>query len=177
LGESVSVVLTAIIAYFVANYEQFLPHHWQTYTSPDDSLSVQFPDKFKFQPTQNPLEAGGTTTVNMITASPTEHTAYSFSIVENENIGQKSPDQALDFALEGSLRRIQGTVITQKNITVQGCPALEVQARARGNSRVDLRMVVAGNRLIMIMAVATVERDREPKTVQRMFDSFRINQK
>ena len=34
-----------------------------------------------------------------------------------------------------------------------------------------------GNRLFMIMAVATVEEDREPKTIQRMLDSFKISQK
>jgi hypothetical protein len=177
LGWIVLVIFSAIIAHFVANYEQFLPHHWQTYTSPDGSFSVQLPDKPSIQSTQVPLEGGGTTAVNVITAAPTDHTTYMFTYVEHENIGQKSPDQTLDSAREGGLRKIQGTVLTQKRITVQGYPGLDVQARARGNSLADLRIVAVGNRLVMIMALATVGHDREPKTVQRVLDSFKINQK
>jgi len=97
--------------------------------------------------------------------------------IDNPNVGQKSPDQELGSALDGGLRKIQGTALTEKKITVQGFPGLDVQARARGNSLVDLRLVVAGNRLFMIMAVATVEGDREPKTIQRILDSFKLNQK
>ena len=87
------------------------------------------------------------------------------------------PDQALESARDGSLGKIQGALLNQKRIEVQGYPALEMQARARGNSLVDSRMIVAGNRLYMIMAVATVEQDREPKTVRRVFESLRILRK
>jgi hypothetical protein len=96
--------------------------------------------------------------------------------MEQPNVGQKSPDQALDAARDGALRKIQGAPLTQRRITVQGYPALDVQARARGNSLADLRIVAAGNRMFIIIAVATVDDDREPKTVQRMLDSFKITQ-
>jgi len=65
-------------------------------------------------------------------------------------------------------------VISQKRLTVQGYPALEMQARARGSSLLDARIVVAEKRLYLMVAVTTVERDREPKVIQRMFDSFRV---
>jgi hypothetical protein len=100
-----------------------------------------------------------------------------FTYLENENVAQKSPDQALVSARDGGLRKIQGTVLAQEKITVQGYPGLDVQARARGNSLADLRFVVVGNRLVMIMALATAEQHREPKTVQRVLDSLKINQK
>jgi len=44
----------------------------------------------------------------------------------------------------------------------------------------DSRMVVVGNRLYMIMAVRLASKtgnDREPKTLQRIFDSFKLNPK
>jgi hypothetical protein len=113
---------------------------------------------------------------NLISAAPTDHTVYMITCVEHPNVGQK-PDQALDAARDGGLRKIQGTPLTQKKITVQGYPGLDIQAHARGNSLADLRIVVAGNRLFLIMAVASVEDDREPKTIQRMLDSFKLNQK
>ena len=171
------VVLGAIGAHFVANYGRYLPHRWQTYTAPDGSFSIQLPGKPSIEPTKIPLEGGGTADVNMITATPTDHTSYVFTYVEREKVGQQSPDQALAGARDGALRKVQGTLLTQKTITVQGYPGLDVHARARGNSFVDLRFVVVGNRLFMIMAVATVEGDREPKAIQRMLDSFKMRHK
>jgi hypothetical protein len=168
-------VFTAIGVHFVANLEQFLPHHWQTYTSPDGSFSIQLPAKPTIQPTQVPLDGGSSAAVNVITAAPNDRTTYAVTCAENANVGQKPPDQTLDSARDGSLSKIQGTVLTQKRIMVQGYPGLDVQARARGNSLVDLRIVAVGNRIFMIMAVANVEQDREPRTVQRVLDSFKIN--
>jgi hypothetical protein len=170
------LVFGAIVAYFVAHYDRYLPHRWQTYTSPDGSFSIQLPDRPSIQFSKIPLEGGGATTENVISAAPTDHTAYMITCMEQPNVGQKSPDQALDAARDGALRKIHGAPLTQRRITVQGYPALDVQARARGNSLADLRIVAAGNRMFIIIAVATVDDDREPKTVQRMLDSFKITQ-
>jgi hypothetical protein len=41
----------------------------------------------------------------------------------------------------------------------------------------DSRMVVVGNRFYMIMAVAASKQDREPKTLKRIFDSFKLSPK
>jgi hypothetical protein len=113
----------------------------------------------------------------VISASPTDHTAYMITYIERTNFGQRPPDQVLDAARDGGLRKIQGTVLTQKKITVQGYPGLDVQARAPRDSLADFRIVVAGDRLFVITAIATEEDDREPKTIERILDSFKINQK
>jgi len=112
--------------------------------------------------------------MTLVSVKPTSSTAYMCSYAEDENIGSKSPDEVLETARDGSLSKTQGTVITQKRLTVQGYPALEMQARARGNSLLDARIVVAGKRLYLIMAVATVEQDREVNAIRRMFDSFKV---
>lgn len=171
------LVCSLSVGYFVAHYEEFLTHRWQTYTSPDGSFSVELPDRPSIQPTQVPVEGRGTIAVDMITASPTDRTAYIFTYVEHENVDQKPADQVLSAALDGGLRKIQGTSLTRKQITVQGYPGLDAQATARSNSLADFRIVLVDKRLVMIMALATSEQDREPKTIQRVFDSFKINQK
>lgn len=178
LGWIALVVVSALIAHFVvANYERFLPHRWQTYTSPDGSFSVQLPDKPSIEPTQVPLEGNGTTTIDFITANPTTHTAYSCFYFDQESIVGKSPDEVLKAARDGSLSKIQGTILDEKRIKVDGYPALETQASVRGHELFDSRIIVAGKRVYMITAVATAKEDREAKTVQRVMDSFRILQK
>jgi hypothetical protein len=171
------IIIGAIGAHFVANYDRYLPHRWLTYTSPDDSFSIQLPGKASVEPTKIPLEDGGSMMATVISASPTDHTAYMITYIERTNFGQRPPDQVLDAARDGGLRKIQGTVLTQKKITVQGYPGLDVQARARRDSLADFRIVVAGDRLFVITAIATEDDDREPKTIERILDSFKINQK
>jgi hypothetical protein len=163
-----------LVSLAVANYDKLLPHRWQTYIAPDRSFSVELPGKASVETIQAPIDGGGTKPMTLISVNPTTNTAYMCSYVEDENVASRTPDEALQMARDGSLQKTQGTVITQKRTNLQGYPALEFQARTRGNSVVDSRMVLVGKRLYMIMAVATVEGDREPKTVQRVLDSIKI---
>ena len=168
------IVCAVLVAMAVANYNKLLPHRWQTYTAPDGSFSVELPGKPVVETIQAPVEGGGATPMALVSVKPTSSTAYMCSYAEDENIGRKSPEEALDSARDGSLRNTQGTAISQKPTTVQGYPALDMQARARGNSLIDSRMIIADKRVYMIMAVATVPQDREEKTFQRMVESFKI---
>jgi hypothetical protein len=95
--------------------------------------------------------------------------------IQQASFSQRPQDEVLDSARDGGLRKVQGTVLTQKKITVQGYPGLDIQAHARGDSLADFRIVVAGDRLFVITAIATEEDDREPKTIERILDSFKIN--
>lgn len=168
------IVFAVLVAMAVANYEKLLPHRWQTYTAPDRSFSVELPGEPAVETTQAPVDGGGTMPMTLVSVKPTKNTAYMCSYVEGENIERKSPDEALESARDGSLRKTQGTVISQNRTTVQGYPALDMRARARGNSLLDSRMIVVDKRLYMILAVATVPKDREEKTIQRMVESFNI---
>jgi hypothetical protein len=128
----------------------------------------------RWKPPRPPDEGGESTPITLVSANPAKSTAYLCSYAEGENIRSKSPDEALESARDGRLRKTEGTVISQRRITAEGYPALEMQANARGNSIVDARIVVAGKRLDMIMAVTTARQDREPPTIRRMFESFKI---
>ncbi len=175
-GSLVGIVIVAAIgSVFVAHYDDFLPYSWQTYAAPDGTFSIELPGKPVVETTQAPLEGGGNITFHLINAASTGSRAYSCSYVELENASQKSTDQVLESARDGSLRKVQGTLLKQNQLIVQGFPGLQFQARVRGNSLMDSRMVLVGKRLYMVMAVATAGEHTEPKTVQRMFDSFKLN--
>jgi hypothetical protein len=171
------IVLVVLASMAVANYDKLLPHRWRTYTAPDRSFSVDFPAQPKVETAQAPIEGGGTAPMTIISAQPTATAAYMCSYVENENIANKSPDEMLQAAKDGGLEKIQGKAITEKRLTIQGYPALNVQAHARGNSLADIQFVVAGKRLYMLMVVNTAAEDREQKSVERLFSSFKVLKK
>jgi len=170
----VLIVFGVLVATAVANYDKLLPHRWQTYTAPDGSFSIELPGKPVVEIAQVSVEGGGAALMTSVSASPTSSTVYTCSYAEGENIASKSPEEALESARDGSLRKTQGTVISQKRTTVQGYPALDLQSRARGNSLIDSRLILTDKRFYMIMAVTTAPQDREEKTIQRMVESFKI---
>ncbi len=170
-----AAVFAALVAMAVANYDKLLPLKWQTYTAPDNSFTIEFPGKPTVEAAQAPVAGGGTKPMSLISVKPSTTTSYMVSYVEDDNVASKSVDDVLSNARDGSLSKTQGTVLQQNRLTIQGYPAMDIQASARGNSRFDARFVVVGKRLYMIMAAATVEQDRAPKNIQRMFDSFKIN--
>ena len=168
------IIVAVLISTAVANYDKLLPHRWQTYTSPDGNFSVELPGKPGVESAQAPVEGGGMLPITIISTQPNAATAYMCSYVENENLASKSADDILNAARDGGLAKIQGTVKSEKRLTIQDYPALTVQANARGNSLADIQIVVAGKRLYMLMVVNTVAQDREEKSVERMFRSFKV---
>jgi len=166
--------IAVVVALVFANYEHLLPYRWQTYTAPDAKFSVRLPGKANVETKQLPGEDGKTTSLTLIGVEPTRDTAYTCSYFDSESLSKEPPQQALEASMAGSLTKMSGTVTSLQHITVQGYPGIDWHARAHGNSLVDARMILVGDRLYMIMAVARADRDREPKTVHKVFDSFRV---
>jgi len=76
-----------------------------------------------------------------------------------------------------AFKRFKEQFLPKVELHFQGYPRIELQARARGNSLMDARLILVGNRLYMLMAIATADRDRKPKTIRRSFDSFKLSPK
>lgn len=168
------IAVAVVIAIGIAEYDKILPHTWQTYTAPDGTFSFELPAKPTVEQAEAPIEGRAPQPMTMVSAQPTDGTDYMCSYSADAGFTTASPDQVLESARDGSLRKTGGTVIQQRRLTVQGFPALEMQAHARGNSLIDARLILVGKRLYVIMAVATKEDEREPKTVQRVLNSFKI---
>lgn len=171
--QQAALMVFTIAALALSSCDKPISRTWQTYTAPDGTFSVELPGKPSVETISVPLE-GRTVPMTLVSVNPTSSTVYACSYVEDEAVAKKSSDQALESARDGSLRKTEGTVINQKRLTVQGYPALEMQANARGNSLLDSRFIIVGKRLYTIMAVTTVKQDREAQTIQRVFESFNI---
>src|SRR5215831_1933190 len=120
VGWIVGIVVAVLIATAVANYDKLLPHQWHTYVAPDNSFSIELPGKPTVEVAQAPIEGGGTRPMTIVNVEPSEGTDYGCSYVEDETIEGKPPDQVLEAARDGSLRKTQGTLISQAHLMVQG---------------------------------------------------------
>ena len=171
------MVVSVLIARAVAHYDQWLPHKWQTYTAPDGTFSLDLPAKPSVETIHMPGADNISTAIQSITAQPTDNTTYTCTYFDRQSDPGSSPQQILQASLDGSLKKIQGTLISQKELTIQGYPALDALASARGNSLVDYRMILANGRMFLLKGVAMDATNRDPKTFQRFKDSFKILRK
>jgi hypothetical protein len=72
---------------------------------------------------------------------------------------------------EIDIRGVQGTLVSEKRLTIQGHPARDVQITTRGNAAFDNRIILAGSRLYILM-VADVTGRHDAQNVERFFNSF-----
>ena len=111
--------------------------------------------------------------MTFVSMKPTATTSYSCAYGELD-IGDKSPNDLLEITSGSYLRSFSATVVNRKRLSVQGYPALEVQALAGASSTLDVRFVFTGRRLYLISAYSTQGPDRDPGAIHRLFDSFKV---
>ena len=169
----VTTVLAVAGSYVVAHYDTILPHQWHTYSEPSGQFSVEFPATPTTEAKRVPA-SDGSRTIQIVSASPNKSTSYACTYFEMENTGTEQIDDLLTTARDGSLKNIQGTLVTEKKIVVSGYPGIEFEASARGNSHVVSRIVAAGKHVYMLISVAVDTQTEEPKTISRFLNSFKL---
>ncbi|MGH9689390.1 MAG: hypothetical protein ACRD5K_20180, partial [Candidatus Acidiferrales bacterium] len=171
----VTIVCAVLLATIVAHYDEFLPYRWHTFKATDGSFTAQFPSNPKVNETQVRLVAGGTTTLDQITAKPQRNTVYTFSYFDDPRLANGPAEKALNSARDGSVSRLQGTVISDHDLEVDGYPALDVEIRARADSLVAERLIAVRHRMLLLVVVETDRTRPDSKNIQRFFDSIKIS--
>ena len=120
-------------------------------------------------------EAGGAEPIRMIAATPDDNTYFAVTWQDNPPVARMNnhaPDSTLNMARDGMLARTQTSLLSQSLSLQRGNPSLQVSARNGGGGVLDARLIMAGNRLYVLMALFPSASARREKDVARFFDSF-----
>jgi hypothetical protein len=169
----IAFILAFAIAFAILIEQQDRGYAWHTYRAPDGTFSVDLPGELIPQTTKVPISDGKTTELNQISARATPTLAYSCGYYEMEIVGLQPPQETLIHARDRSLSKIEGTVREEKPVVVEGYSGLDLQVLGRAGLVVHERLIVAGDRLYMILSVAPPQEQQE-KTTKRVMNSFRI---
>jgi hypothetical protein len=170
-----NIIVAVLIMTIVAHYEDFLPYRWQTFSAPDGSFSVAFPGKPEVNDQEVQLDAGGIAVVHVVTATPAKTTSYAFTYYEDPRFTSERVEEELNGARDGSISKVQGTISGEQHLDVDGHPARDIEARARGNSLLNVRLIAVGRRLYMLMVVDASRQRADSKNVQKFFDSLKLS--
>lgn len=148
---------------------------WQAVDRPNDGFKVDLPSDPKDLAAQAFNETGGAEPIRMIAATPDDDTYFAVTWQDNPpvaRVNNHAPDSTLNMARDGMLARTQTSLVSQSLSLQRGNPSLEVSARNGGGGVLDARLILAGNRLYVLMALFPSASARREKDVARFFDSF-----
>jgi hypothetical protein len=119
---------------------------------------------------------GGAEQMNMLVSMPNADTTYAIAWDDNppvERANGESVEQTLDKARDGALARTRTMLIGESKASYMGYPARNFSARNDNGGLFDARLVLAGNRLYMMIVSFPAESARLKQDVNHFFDSFK----
>ena len=147
---------------------------WHTMGRPGDGFKVDLPgDASETQvPAYN--EHGAMESVHMLASKPGSEITYAVTWGDNPPVARvsNSIDRTLNMARDGMLARTETTIVSESRGYHRDFPSLDVLARNNQGGILDARLVLAEDRLYMLIALFPSTNTFREKEVQRFFNSF-----
>jgi hypothetical protein len=84
----------------------------------------------------------------------------------------ENTNEVFDRTRDGSIKGVQGKLITEENLTLGGYPGRRFRSTAQGDSFIDEEMYLVGQRFYLITVLSKTE--NPDKDIKKVFDSFRF---
>lgn len=161
---------------------------WQTIDRPEDGFRVDLPSGAIQTEAPAYTSTGTVEQVEMLQASASPESIFAVSWSQNppiarasRNIHQQPPDRdqgliqdrILDLALKGALTRTHTALISQSRSTFSGYRARDFAARG-DDGVMTARLILAGDRLFLLVASLPSQSAQHDADVNRFFNSFRL---
>ncbi|WP_420238891.1 hypothetical protein ACOBR2_04645 [Telmatobacter bradus] len=150
---------------------------WQKLDRTPDGFKVEMPTDSKEIQIPSYNAAGGSEQINMLYAYPDADTSFSVAWADNPPVARASDmagEKTLDTAREDALTRTQSSLVSESKSSVQGFAARDFSGRNSGGGVFNARMILAGQRLYMLIASFPSTSARRDLDVKRFFDSFSV---
>jgi hypothetical protein len=148
---------------------------WRTVDRAADGFKIILPGDAKDLQVPAYTESGGSEAVHMLMATPNGDSTFAITWQDNPpvmRISGHAPERTLNAARDGMLVRTQTTIVNQSLSTQHGNPTMDVLARNVQGGILNARLICAGNRLYIMMALFNSADAAQGQDVSRFFDSF-----
>ncbi len=138
---------------------------WRTVARPGDG-------KERDVPAFN--DAGGSEPIHMLVANPNGDVTFAVAWADNPPVARVSQtaERTLNMARDGMLTRTETTILSETRGVDRDYPSLDLLARNSSGGILNARLVMAENRLYLLMALFPTSSARRDKDVERFFNSF-----
>jgi hypothetical protein len=151
---------------------------WITFTSNDGGFSLRLPAQPKEQRQPVQTDAGPVEAIMYLVEAGNTAFGAGFSDFPDSTAGA-DPEAVLAGARDGAANNVNGTVVDERPIELNGFPGLEFAVEipeassVSGGARYRARLFLVNNRLYQVIYVAPTA-DESSADYQKLFDSFQL---
>ena len=144
------------------------------FKSPDHSFVIMLPENVKAQEQTVNTQLGPIKMYMYNAKSKHQHFTVAQSDYPGSFVNSTDPKTILDGSRDGSVRNIQGQLLSETLIELQGHPGRELKIEGPNKIVIKSRIYLVKNRMFQIMALSKPDHSFDKK-IQDVFDSFKIN--
>ncbi len=147
---------------------------WRTVARPGDGFKLDLPADEKERDVPAFNDAGGSEPIHMLAANPNGDITFAVAWADNPPVARASQtaERTLNMARDGMLTRTGTTILSESRGVDRDYPSLDLLARNSSGGILNARLVMAENRLYLLMALFPTSSARRDKDVERFFNSF-----
>ena len=150
---------------------------WQSVNRAPDGFRMEMPEGVKEIRIPAYTGLGGAEQVDMLLSNPDARTTYSVSWSDDPPVVRaagQSVQRIFDLSCDGALARTQSALVSESNTTVDGFPARDFTGRNAQGGLFNSRLVLAGQRLYMLVASFPSASARRQQDVTHFFHGFHL---
>lgn len=151
--------------------------NWATVDRSSEGFKLEMPADAREVQVPAYDQKGSTDEVNMLYAYPDATTSYSVSWADNPPVARaagENADATLDDARDGALARTETSLVSESKSIRQGYPVRDFVGKNDQGGIFNARLILAGQRLYLLMVAYPAQSARSDSDMNRFFDSFRI---
>jgi hypothetical protein len=128
---------------------------WKTLTSEKGAFTISMPGTPTESQQTYDTDAGPVTATLYMLELDGGNVAYlaGFNDFDKKQVAGKDPQDMLDGARDGAVANVQGTLVKETKITLDGNPGREILVQAPGDMLVYARVYLVKNRLLQALVV------------------------
>lgn len=165
------VVLGAIVAYNVASWVRGAPE-WEERSYEAGAFAVQMAGRPNLRKLREPLPFGEVEFQYLMF----ERADVQYAVAYGDVPEAVQADSAIAARRDAIVQKVEGTILSEAAVEMDGHPAWQTQIQAADQSRLRLQSLQVGQRLYSLMAVGAPSAFDDPADIERFFASFRLSQ-
>jgi hypothetical protein len=173
VGAIVSAIVAALVGQFTTNFMQLDFSKLTQYKSPDNSFSVMLPKKVDKQNQTINTQLGPINAYMFNAKLKYQEFTIAYSEYPDSFVKVTDPKTLLDGSRDGAVRNIQGQLLSETLIDIDGNPGRELRIEGPQKMVLKSRMYLVKNRLYQIMVVSKPDHAFDKK-IDEVFNSFKI---
>lgn len=174
---TIGAITTAIIAAFVGQLTTgFMQKDFtglKEFKSPDNSFIVMLPKDVKEEKQSINTQLGPIELVSYYAKAKHQEFTIAYSDYPDSFITARDPNVLLDGSRDGAVKNIQGTLLSETIIDMNGHPGRELRIEGPQKIIMKSRIYLVGKRLYQIMTISKPDHSFDKK-IEEVLSSFKI---